>query len=58
MKVMMLAGVMITLPAIVVALFFFGKSMMVPAIASLLINFLPFVIAGILLRNSTDAMGH
>ena len=58
MKMMMLAGVMITLPAIVVALFFFGRSMMWPAITSLLINFIPFVVAGLLLRGNTDDISH
>ena len=52
MKIMLLAGVMITLPAICIVLIFFGTSAMIPALASLAINFLPFVVGGILLRNS------
>ena len=58
MKIMLLAGIMITLPAIIVVLFFFGRTMMIPAIASLLINMLPFVVAGWLLRGQTDSIGH
>ncbi|MEX2581831.1 MAG: hypothetical protein WD766_01030 [Gemmatimonadota bacterium] len=58
MKIMLLAGVMITLPAIVVAIFFFGRSMMIPALFSLAINLLPFIVAGLLLRDKTDAMTH
>jgi len=54
MKVMLLAGILITLPAIVVAFFFFGQTMMIPAIMSLLINLLPFVVAGYLLRGSSE----
>lgn len=57
MKIMLLAGLMITLPAICVALFFFGRTMMIPAIASLTINLLPFVVAGLLLRNRTEGLG-
>jgi hypothetical protein len=51
MKMMLLGGVLITLPATVVLLFFFGRTMMIPAIASLSINLLPFIVAGILLRD-------
>jgi hypothetical protein len=58
MKIMLLAGAMITLPAIVVAGFFFGRTMMIPALFSLMINFLPFIVAGLLLRGRTDDMGH
>lgn len=58
MKIMLLAGAMITLPAIAVATVFFGRSMMIPALVSLAINFIPFVIAGLLLRDKTDDMTH
>jgi hypothetical protein len=57
MKIMLIAGAMITLPAITVAAFFFGRSMMWPAIVSLAINFIPFVVAGLLLRGR-DGMDH
>lgn len=58
MKIMMLAGLMITLPAIVVGLFFFGRTMMIPALVSLVINFLPFVVAGMLLKGDDEDMSH
>lgn len=58
MKIMLIAGVMITLPAITVAFFFFGRSMMLPALVSLMINFLPFIVAGLLLRGRGDGMSH
>lgn len=54
MKTILLAGAMITLPAIVVVLSFFGGSMMLPALASLTINFTPFIIAGLLLRRQSQ----
>lgn len=56
MKIMLLAGAMITLPAITVATFFFGRSMMWPAVASLALNLLPFVVAGLLLRGNSSEM--
>jgi hypothetical protein len=52
MKMMLVAGALITLPAIVVAFFFFGRSAMIPAVASLGINMLPFLVAGWLMRRS------
>lgn len=52
MKMMLVAAALITLPAIVVALFFFGRSAMIPAVASLGINILPFLVAGWLMRRS------
>lgn len=58
MKIMMLAGLMITLPAICVAFFFFGRAMMIPALVSLAINFLPFIVAGWLLKGSEGMGGH
>lgn len=58
MKIMLLAGLMITLPAIVVAFFYFGQSMMIPALVSLAINMLPFIVAGLLMRGRTDEIAH
>ncbi len=59
MKIMLLAGAMITLPAICVVLFFFGRPAMVPALASLFINLLPFVVGGLLLQKSgAEGLGH
>ncbi len=58
MKIMMLAGLMITLPAICVGFFFFGRAMMIPAMVSLVLNFLPFIVAGLLLKGSGEDMGH
>jgi len=58
MKMMMIAAVLITLPAIVVAFFFFGTRMMLPALASLSVNSLPFVVAGYLLRKKGPGMEH
>jgi len=58
MKILLLAGAMITLPAIAVSVFFFGRSMMIPALVSLGINFLPFVVAALLLRGRTEDVGH
>lgn len=58
MKIMMLAGLMITLPAITVGFFFFGRTMMIPALVSLALNFLPFVVAGMLLKGDSEDMGH
>lgn len=56
MKMMLIAAMLITLPAIVVALFFFGRAAMIPALASLGINMLPFLVAGWLLpKHGTDA---
>ena len=50
MKMMFIAGVLITLPAITIVIFFFGRPMMLPALASLLVNSLPFAVAGWLLH--------
>jgi hypothetical protein len=58
MKNMLLAGVLITLPAIVVLFFFFGQRMMYPALASLAINMLPFIVAGLLLKGDDADGGH
>jgi hypothetical protein len=50
MKMMLIAALLITLPAIIVAFFFFGRMAMIPALASLGINSIPFLVAGWLLR--------
>ena len=53
MKMMLIAAVLITFPAIIVAFFFFGRTAMIPAVASLSINLLPFVVAGWILRRQS-----
>ena len=58
MKIMLLAGLMITLPAIVVVFFFFGQTMMIPALFSLALNLIPFVVAGLLMRGRTGDISH
>ena len=50
MKMMIIAALMITLPAIVIAIVFWGRPLMAPALASFAINSLPFIIAGLLIR--------
>ena len=50
MKMMLVAALLITLPAMIVVLYFFGKTAMLPALASLAINSLPFLVGGWLLR--------
>ena len=50
MKMMLIAGLLITFPAIVVIVYFFGRPAMVPALASLGVNMLPFLAAGWLLN--------
>jgi Mn2+/Fe2+ NRAMP family transporter len=53
MKLMAVAGVLITLPAIVVILFFLTRpEMMLPAVASLALNSLPFIVAILLIRHA------
>lgn len=54
MKMMLIAAVLITFPAITVAFFYFGRIAMLPALASLSINMLPFLVAGWLLRKNKD----
>lgn len=49
MKMMFLAGLLITLPAIVVVFWFFGQTAMIAALASLAINSIPFLVAALLL---------
>lgn len=54
MKLMLMAGVLITLPAIVVGFFNFGENMMIPALVSLAINFLPFIVGGLLIKSDDE----
>lgn len=58
MKLMLLAGLLITLPAITVGFFFFGRMMMIPAMVSLIINLIPFVVGGLLMRNADPDATH
>lgn len=61
MKMMLVAGLLITLPAILVVFWFFGHPAMIPALASLGINFLPFIVAALLLgrrRHTGDVDAH
>lgn len=51
MKMIFIAGLMITLPAIVIMIAFFGRSAMFPALASFAVNMLPFFAIMYLLRN-------
>jgi hypothetical protein len=57
MKMMLIAGLIITFPAIAIVLFSLGRSVMIPALASLLINSIPFVVAGLLMRKSGGGHG-
>jgi hypothetical protein len=56
MRMMAIAGLMITFPAIVTVFFFFGRPAMYAALASFAINFLPFLAAIWFLRNRKDQM--
>lgn len=58
MKMMLIAAALITFPAIVVALFFFGRTAMIPALASLSINMLPFIVGGWLMRKHGSQAEH
>ena len=59
MKMMLIAGLLITLPAILVVVWFFGETPMFPALASLAINSLPFIVAALLIgrRKGGEAEG-
>jgi hypothetical protein len=52
MKTMLIAWLIITLPAIAIVLLSVGHTLMIPALASLLINSIPFLVAGLLMRKS------
>lgn len=59
MKILILAGLMITLPAIAVIIVYFGQPIMYGAMASLFINLLPFAIAILLTRGrDSSEVGH
>lgn len=61
MRMMLIAGALITLPAIVVILYFLGRPAMMPALASFGVNMLPFLAAGWLFKKygkDSDHMGH
>ena len=61
MKFIFLAGIMITLPAIVIMLAFFGRAAMWPAFASFAVNMLPFLAMILLMRGrkgNHDDFGH
>ena len=50
MWIILVGGLMITLPATAVILFSFGTIRMFPALVSLLLNMLPFLVAWLMLR--------
>lgn len=52
MWIIIVGGLMITLPATAVMLFSFGTVRMFPALVSFLLNMLPFVVAWAMLRRS------
>ena len=52
MKMMLVAGLIITLPAIVIAIYFAGHKLMLPALASLAVNSIPFIVAALIMRRS------
>jgi hypothetical protein len=52
MWIVLVGGFMITLPATAVILFSFGRVSMIPAMLSLAINMLPFIVAYVIMRRS------
>lgn len=61
MKMIFIAGLMITLPAIVIMIAFFGRAAMFPAMASFGVNMLPFLAIIYLMRGrkgNDDDLGH
>jgi hypothetical protein len=52
MWIVLVGGFMITLPATAVILFSFGQIRMIPALASLAINLLPFIVAYVIMRKT------
>jgi hypothetical protein len=58
MKTMLIAWLIITLPAMAIVLLSVGRTLMIPALASLLINSIPFVVAGLLMRKSGGGLEH
>lgn len=61
MKLVILAGLLITFPALLIALWFFGRPAMLPALASFAINMLPFLVVVWLMRGrktNSDDLSH
>ena len=58
MWIVLIGGFMITLPATAVILFSFGRPSMVPAMISLGLNMLPFIVAYVLMRKAGGDHGH
>jgi hypothetical protein len=60
MKMMIVAGLVITFPAILVLVFNLGNHIALAAAASLALNSIPFIVAGLLLRkgDGSDADSH
>jgi hypothetical protein len=58
MWIVLVGGLMITLPATAVVLFSLGSISAIPALASLSINMLPFIVGYILMRRSGGDHGH
>jgi hypothetical protein len=58
MWIVLVGGLMITLPATAVILFSFGRISAIPALASLAINMLPFIIAALIMRKTGGDHGH
>jgi hypothetical protein len=58
MWIVLVGGFMITLPATAVILFSFGRVSAIPALASLAINMLPFLLAALVMRKSGGDHGH
>ena len=58
MWIVLVGGLMITLPATAVILFSFGHISAIPALASLAINMLPFIVAYLLMRKTGGDHGH
>ena len=52
MWIVLVGGFMITLPATAVILFSFGRVSMLPALASLAINMLPFLVGYLVMRKA------
>ncbi|HEX5520699.1 MAG TPA: hypothetical protein VFX29_03345 [Longimicrobiaceae bacterium] len=50
MRILLIAAVLITLPAVAIIFYFFGTKAMLPAMASFLVNSLPFAVAILILR--------
>ena len=50
MRMLFIAALLITLPAVAIVLYFFGTRAMLPALASFLVNSLPFAVAILILR--------